>query len=580
MRLSQLFSKTSRDVPADETSLNAQLFIRAGYITKTMAGVYAMLPLGLKMLNKIEAIVRTKMNNIGGQEVSLNALHPKEWWLQSGRWSTVDILFKLNSQTGTEYALAPSHEEQVVPIAKQFIQSWKDLPEYDQKSGVFPLSIYQIQTKFRDELRSKAGLMRGREFRMKDMYDFHTSEESRAAYYESVKQAYLDAYSDMELKAYVVQASGGIFTQKLSHEFQVVCSAGEDKTLLVPGTTIAYNQDVAPAKISDENTVVEFLPREDMHLPGIIGVNALYKVMDVDVAHCIKTLFYIDKNNVFVVTAIRADRQFNEEKLQKLHAMGELSLASPETVLAMTGAEIGYAGLVDLIESDTLKIYIDDSCENLTNFECGTNKTNFHSKNVNFGRDIPPPAHFVDIKVAYAGDIHPESGQKYEMVISAEAGNIFDLGTRYTEAFDIRYTDKNNTMQYPIMGCHGLGITRTMGLLGEIHNDDKGLCLPETIAPYHYHLISWYGEKDTEFAQDMVRTIANKFYADHADVVLYDDRIDKKIGIGSKLADADLIGCPVQIIVSTRNLAQGVVEVKNRKTGEINMIPVDQIDLI
>jgi prolyl-tRNA synthetase len=577
MKLSHLFTHTIRDIPADETSINAQLYIRAGYISKTMAGVYALLPLGLRVLNKIEAIVRKRMNEIGGQEVALTALHPKEWWIQSGRWSTVDILFKLTSQTNTEYALAPSHEEQVVPIARQYIHSWKDLPEYDPVRGVVPFSVYQLQTKFRDELRSKAGLMRGREFVMKDMYDFHTTEESRAAYYEAVKKAYLAVFADIGLTAYVVEASGGIFTKKMSHEFQVVCPAGEDKTLLVPGTDVACNQEVAPARVSNPAIFEEMLPRTDILLPDVVGVSALTKALGVAREKCTKTLYYTDSHDVFVVAVIRADREVNEEKLQKLHAQGELVLASAEKIKDITGSQVGYAGLIGLPAHDQIVMYVDDSCQGLYNFECGTNRTGYHSININFGRDVPEPTHFVDIKIAQAGDIHPETGLAYTMVVSAEAGNIFDLGTRYTEAFDIRYADKNNEMQYPIMGCHGLGITRTMGLAAEIFHDEKGLCLPESVAPFAYHVILHYSEKDSMEIQEKIKELGAQFYAQYPDQVLLDDRMDKKISMGTKLSDADLIGCPTQIIITTRSVEQGVIERRRRLTGVSDTVPIDQL---
>lgn len=244
MKFSNLFTRTSRDVPTDETSNNAKLLIKAGFVNKTMAGVYSYLPLGLRVLDKIENIIRSHINSIGGQEVLLNSLHPKEWWNTTDRWDSVDILFKLSSQTEREYALACSHEEQVTPVVSNFIKSWKDLPEYEPGSAHFPLSVYQIQTKFRDELRSKSGLLRGREFRMKDMYDFHATKSSQDAYYDLVKSTYFKIFNEMGLQAYAVHASGGIFTNNDSHEFQVICSAGEDDILYDEKSGFAINLEV------------------------------------------------------------------------------------------------------------------------------------------------------------------------------------------------------------------------------------------------------------------------------------------------------------------------------------------------
>jgi prolyl-tRNA synthetase len=244
MLYTQLFTKTTKDIPSDETSKNAQLLIRAGFIHKAMAGVYSYLPLGLRVLNNIENIVRNNMNSIGGQEVLMNSLHSKSWWDQTGRWDSVDVLFKVPSQTKTEYALAPTHEEQISPIMKQYISSYKDIPQFDEENCVYPLAIFQIQTKFRDELRAKAGLMRGREFRMKDLYDFHRTKEAQEAYFELMTQTYLDIYDEMGLKAYAVDASGGDFSDKFSREFQVVCDAGEDVIKYSESTGYACNTEV------------------------------------------------------------------------------------------------------------------------------------------------------------------------------------------------------------------------------------------------------------------------------------------------------------------------------------------------
>ena len=418
MRLSQNFTKTIKDISSEETSLNAQLLIKAGFIYKSMAGVYAFLPLGLKVMNNIESIVRTHMNSIGGQEVLLNSLHPKSWWEKTDRWNNVDVLFKIKSQTNSEYGLAPTHEEQISPIIKQFISSHKDLPDYVE--GVqMPLAVYQIQTKFRDELRSKAGLMRGREFRMKDLYDFHKTKQSQEKYFELMTQTYLNIFAEMGLKAYAVDASGGDFSDKFSREFQVVCETGEDEIYYSESTGFACNSEVL------------------------------------------------------------------DESLKQL--------ASRPT----------------------------------------------------------------DLKTA----------------VSAEVGNIFDLGDKWTKAFEITYTDEHNQQKHPTMGCHGIGITRCMGLVAELYNDAHGLIWPESVAPFKYHLITHFNPKDVD-AQELVVSKAAMWYeqgiqiGDHkveVQDILWDDR---ELSIGQKFGDADLIGCPYQIILTSRTLEKGGVEIKHRATGE------------
>jgi prolyl-tRNA synthetase len=442
MKFTQLYSKTKKTFPSDETSKNAQLLIKAGYIHKAMAGVYAYLPLGLRTINRIENIVRKNLNEIGGQETLMNALHPKEWWTKTDRWDAekVDVLFRIKSQTNSEYALACSHEEQATPIAKDFINSYTDL------SPTLPFCMYQIQTKFRDELRSKSGLMRGREFRMKDMYAFHKTQEEANQYYEIVKQTYLKIYDELGLKAYAVHATGGMFTDNDSHEFQVVCEAGED--------VIFYNED---GYAINEEIKVEMLKK---------------------------------KENV------------------------------PK----------------DLLSSK-----------------------------------------------------------------SAEVGNIFKLGDKYTKAFDLKFTDSDNIQKPVEMTCYGIGTSRCMGVIAEIYSDEKGLKWPENIAPYDLHLITHFSPKEDPVIINEILEIADSFYTgtkritkskdknsvkilDVTDMdqikdyvlseivtgkpeVLWDDRTGK-ISFGEKLNDADLMGMPYQVFITKRTLETKEVEIKIRSTGE------------
>lgn len=576
MRQSQLFTKTTKDIPSDETSKNAQLLIRAGYVHKTMAGVYAYLPLGLKVLTKIEDIVRQEMLNIGSQEILMNGLNPKALWTITNRWDNVDILFKLESQTGSEYALTCSHEEQVTPLVKSYVNSWKDLPICDGGNQL-PLSVFQIQTKFRDELRAKSGLLRGREFRMKDMYDFHQTQESLDGYYELVKAAYDRAYKKMDLEVYPTEASGGIFTTNPSHEFQAICAAGEDKIYKVPSTGVFYNEEMAPVKAKPyDNSHEAELPREDVFAPEIIGTDEVAQHLGISVDQTTKTLFYETQRGEIVAACVRGNYKISEEKLMKISGK-HLKLASSEVVKKITGAEIGYAGLVDLPAG--IEFYMDESCANRKNFEMGTNKTGYHSININFGRDIPMPEQFYDIKIVEEGDLYPATGEKYEVFVSAEVGNIFKLGTKYSDAVNMTYTDQNNQVQKVIMGCHGLGITRCMAVIAEIHSDALGLRWPESVAPFQIHLIT-HLDKD-EVINTQILEMASQVYSGDlilkdgvlvpsedknkvtaSETVFWDDRTG--VSIGEKLKDADLIGCPWQVIISKRSLENGGAEIKRR----------------
>lgn len=575
MRLSQNFTRTSRDVPSDEVAINAQLLIRGGYVFKTMAGVYSWLPLGLRVLNKVENIVRKHMNSIGGQEVLMNNLQPKSWWETSGNWDNEinDVLFHVPSYNlkGTEYALSTSNEENVTAIAKQYINSYKDLPDYNERA--YPLSIYHINTKFRDEKRSKSGIMRGREFRMKDMYDFHKNSESQARYFEVITQAYVSCFQEIGLEAKVVNASGGAFSSKFSREFQVLCEAGEDRLYLVPGTDLVYNEEVAPVKVEEFIALDSLEELTEHDLPGVIGVENLHAVLGIPIIQCTKTIFFADTNEHLVVAVVRADREISIEKLTAIH-QSKLVLANTSQVHEFTGAEVGYAGLYNLPKNEKVHVYVDDSCENLVNFECGGNKTGIHVANVNWERDILKPELFYDIKSATEGDIHPLSGEIYEVCKGAEVGNIFDLGTRWTKAFNVQYTDLNNTLQYPLMGCHGFGITRTIGVVAELYSDRKGLIWPESISPYHYHLISHAGKQDAPDLIKQIYDMSKEFYDSRPDLVLWDDR---GVGMGEKLGDSELIGCPITIIISSKNITSNTIELRYRASGEVKYITIEQL---
>lgn len=574
MKFTQVFTRTSKDVPSGETSHNAQLLLKAGFVYKTTPGVYAFLPLGYRVLNKIENIVRHHMDSIGGQEVLMNNLVPQEYWEKANRWN-VDVAFKTEGANGTNYAMAYSNEETVTPIAKQFINSYKDLPDYDEQKGIWPMSIYHINTKFRNELRAKAGLLRGREFRMKDLYDFHKSKESQEKYYNLMIQTYNSAFADMGLKSYPVAASGGIFSKKYSHEFQVVCKAGEDKTFIVPGTDFAYNQEVAPSKAVDFVQNEEPKPLEDLCKAGIIGMEDLMRELQVPAQKCTKTLFYSDEKDNFIVAVVRGDYGVSEDKLMSVHGSESLNLATSEKVMQMTGAEIGYAGLYNLPQKCQKFVYVDDACQNLVNFECGSNKTDHHAVNVNWGRDVVIPQSFCDIKLAKEGDIHPQTGKQYEVYTTAEVGNIYDLGTKFTEAFGIKYIDENNKEQVPYMGCHGIGTTRCMAVIADIYNNENGLKWPENVAPFKYHLITNINPKDSDEVKNKILEIAKNIYQKYSDNVLWDDR--DGVSVGVKLKDADLIGCPIQLVLTTRSLENGGVEMRLRENGESQMVEVEEV---
>lgn len=562
MRASHLFTKTSKTAPADEVARNAQLLIRAGFIHKEMAGVYAYLPLGLRVLENIKKIVREEMNEIGGQEVMMTALQPRDIWEKTDRWDDkkVDNWFKTKLANGTELGVGLTHEEPIVDALSPYINSYKDFPVY----------VYQIQNKFRNELRAKSGLLRGREFVMKDMYSFARTQEEHDEVYEKVAESYHKVYQRLGLGeiTYRVKADGGIFTERFSDEFQTLSPVGEDTLLRVPDSDIYYNEEVAPAKAPVvAQATSEPLPLQEVEGKGLIGVGSLSEFLGISVEQTTKTMLYVTDEGTVIAAAVRGGYNVNEIKLRNVVGAKSLKLADEETVRRVTGAEVGYAGILNL--APEVKVYVDESCANRVNFEMGANRTDYHSINVNWGRDLPEPQEFYDIKVARQGDIHPDTGRVYELHRAVEVGNIFPLESKYTDALDVYYTDKDGNKQSIIMGCYGIGISRLMGVIAEHFSDDKGLVWPENIAPFAVYLVRIGGEAAIKHADELHDELKAQGIE-----VLYDDRDERP---GAKFADSELLGIPHRITVSDRLLETNSYEYTNRATGTTETLTRDEL---
>jgi prolyl-tRNA synthetase len=564
MRYSKLFGKTKKS-SKDFDSVNATLLIKGGFVDQTMAGVYTYLPLGLRVLSKIENIVREEMNKIG-DELLMPALVPQELWQTTGRYETVDILFKASGANelskalnDAEYVLSPTHEDTVTPLAKKFNVSYKDLP----------FGVYQIQNKYRNEARPKSGLLRGREFRMKDLYSFHKDEAELKAYYNAAIDSYFNVYEKLGLRndTYLTAASGGDFTEDFSHEFQIKCETGEDLVFRVKSKDICFNKEVAPSKAPMPKQETKIKDREDVFGEGIIGVEDLCKFLKITPDQTSKTLIYVTDTNEVIVTSLRGDYEVNELKLKKAAHVKSLKLADEKTVKKVTGADVGYAGIVNLPKD--IKVFIDDSLENLVNFETGANKTNYHIANVNWGRDVTKPEKFYDIKTAKEGDMYPETEEVYEVFIASEAGNIFPLYTKYSEAFNYKYLDKDGSQKLVYMGSYGIGISRIMGILVEKFHDEKGIVWPENAAPFKIHLLGI--NIDDEAVKSRAEEVYEKLIKEGIEV-LYDDRSD--VTAGEKFADADLIGCPFRVVVSKKTGDK--IEVKKRGEAKAEVITLEE----
>ncbi len=552
-------------------SVNATFLIKGGFINQEAAGIYTFLHYGKRVLDKIIKIVREEMDKIG-VEVLMTALSPLDNWIKTGRLEKVDVLFKADAanevtrkKSDNAYILQPTHEEMITPIVKRFVSSYKHLP----------VAFYQIQSKFRNEPRAKSGLLRGREFLMKDLYSFHKEIGEFKHYYARAREAYIKIFERLGFKYnqdfFVVYASGGTFSDDFSEEFQLRLDVGEDLVFRVPSTNVCYNREVAPSKAVDPDIEDELREMKEVFGEGIVGVEELVKFLNIDIRKTVKTLIYIVDETYSVAVAVRGDYEINEdEKLRKILKANTIRLATEEEVRMYTGCTIGYAGIMNL--NPSVMLICDDSIENLTNFETGANKENYHLVNVNWGRDIPKPAQFYDVKLAKEEDLNPETGEKYEVFRASEIGNIFDLGTKFSESFDLYYVDENGGRKYVHMGCYGIGVSRLMGVLVEKYHDEKGIIWPKSVAPYDIHLVTLGDSKEIfNYSEDLYLSLKNNGYD-----VLWDDRLE--LSAGEKFADADLIGIPIRIIISKKTLDKNIIEIKNRQNNETCFF--EKVDII
>lgn len=548
-----LFGKTQKNAK-ELSSKNATFLIKGGFIDQTMAGGYTYLTLGLRVLGKIENIIREEMNKISS-EVLMPSIVPTQLWETTGRLETVDVLMKTvpanakaKEKNDTEYILNSTHEEVVTPLAQKYYLSYKD----------FPLSVYQIQTKFRNEPRAKSGLLRCREFRMKDMYSFHTTADDLKTYYEVAKQAYWAVYDRLGIKqdTYIALASGGDFTEDFSHEFQTRCDTGEDILFHVPSKNLTFNREVARSQapeLTGSGSVSEEMKDKAEHTASTVGVAALAQEIGITVEQTTKTMMYETETGEVIAVAVRGGYDIDTEKIKKIVRCKNLELASPEA-LEKAGTVAGFVGAAGL--RDHVRVLFDESTKNRRNFEMGGNKKDLHVYNLNWGRDLEEPAQFYEVKVAKEGDIYPETGEMYEVFKAAEVGNIFPLYTKFTKAFGYQFVDEDNQAKDIYMGCYGIGPSRIMGVIAEKYNDKDGIVWPKQVAPFTVHLIAL--NLDDEHVQAKAQQLYEQLEAQGIDT-LFDDRNARP---GEKFADSDLIGIPYRVVISKKTGDQ--VEIKRR----------------
>ena len=545
MRTSQLLLPTLREDPGEAETVSHRLMLRAGLIRKVAAGIYTYLPLGLRIIRKVEQIVREEMNRAGAQELLMPIASPAELWRETGRWGYYGKeLIRFKDRHERDFCLGPTHEEVITDLFRREVRSYRQLP----------LNFYQIQTKFRDEIRPRFGLMRGREFIMKDAYSFDKDEAAARLSYQKMYDAYHRIFARCGLNFRAVEADTGLIGGTSSHEFMVLADTGEETVVYSEPGTYAANVERAEVLPPNDESKEALLPLRSVNTPGCRTVEEVTNFLKVDASKLVKTLLYSTGSET-VAVLIRGDHDANEIKLKRLLGVTDVELAGPAIVEKMTGAPVGFAGPVGL----NVRIVADHAVKASANIVVGGNRLDTHLVDVNCPRDFRVEQ-FADLRNARAGDPSPRKDGILKTTKGIEVGHVFMLGTKYSQAMNASFLDPNGKECLAVMGCYGIGIGRTAAAAVEQNHDDKGIVWPFPIAPFHVHLIS-LGQSAAVI--DAATTVYAALEAVGLEV-LWDDR-DERAGV--KFNDADLIGAPYQVIVGDKGLAEGLLEVKSRSTG-------------
>ncbi|MDK2798751.1 MAG: prolyl-tRNA synthetase [Clostridiales bacterium] len=547
MRVSQMFLPTLREVPAEAEIASHQLMLRAGLMRKLAAGIYSFLPLGYRTIRKIEQIIREEMDKEGAQELLMSALLPAEFYKLSRRWEVFGPeMFRLKDRHERDFCLGPTHEEIFTETVKSAIKSYRQLP----------ITLYQIQTKYRDERRPRFGVMRSREFIMKDAYSFDRDENGLDESYQKMYRAYCKAFDRMGLDYTIVDADTGAMGGSGSQEFMVKSEIGEGVIAYCEACGYAANEEKAQCIVQKKDVDMAEQPLEKVATPDVKTIEELMNFFNCSSELFAKTLIYRADDKI-VAAMIRGDRDLNETKLQNLLGCIELDMADAHTVREITNAEVGFAGPMGL----DIDIIVDPEVAQMKNFVVGANETGYHYKNVNIGRDFKATL-VKDIRNIVAGDPCPKCGAPIKTAHGIEVGHIFKLGTKYSKALNCTYLDENGKEQVMVMGCYGIGVNRSMAAIIEQNHDENGIIWPMSVAPYHVIVVPVKVNDETQM--NVAQEIYNKLLKAGIEVLL-DDRNERP---GVKFKDADLIGIPVRITVG-KKAGDGIVEFKLRKEQEI-----------
>ncbi|MEY2633718.1 MAG: hypothetical protein RIR00_2372 [Pseudomonadota bacterium] len=569
MRTSQLFFTTLKEAPADAEVISQKLMLRSGLIKRAAAGIYTWMPLGLRVLRKVENIVREEMNRAGAQELLMPAVQPAELWQESGRWEKYGPeLLRFKDRHQRDFVIGPTHEEVITDVVRRDVKSYRQLP----------LHLYQIQTKFRDEIRPRFGVMRGREFVMKDGYSFHTSFDDLRREYQVMYDTYSRIFTRLGLEFRAVAADTGSIGGTGSHEFHVIAETGEDDIAYCPDSDYAANVELAEALAPTQPRAAATAALQEVATPNRSACADVADFLGCSAAQVLKAIAVVsaqeDGDKRFTLLLLRGDHELNEIKAEKIPGLSPFRFASESEIVEYLGCKPGYIGPVG-IDASKVRLIADRSAVQLADFICGANKEGFHFTGVNFGRDLPEPE-VADLRNVVAGDPSPDGKGSLAICRGIEVGHIFQLRTKYAEALQCSYLDENGRNQVMEMGCYGIGVSRIVGAAIEQGNDEKGIVFPAAIAPFAVCIVPMGYQKS-----EAVRQAADQLYAElsaRGIDVLLDNRNERP---GVMFADMELIGIPHRLVVGDRGLKEGQVEYKGRRDSEAQMLPLaDAIDFI
>ncbi len=558
MRATQFFISTQKEAPIDAELISHKLMIRAGLIKKLGNGLYSWMPLGLRVLRKVENIVRDEMNKAGALELLMPAVQPKELWDETGRWAVFGPqMLKIKDRHERDYCFGPTHEEVITDIVRREINSYKQLP----------INLYQIQTKFRDEIRPRFGVMRAREFLMKDAYSFHTSFESLEKTYQDMHQAYSNVFTRLGLKFRAVKADSGAIGGDGSQEFHVLADSGEDALAYCENSDYAANVELAEALPEANSRAASSSTMQDVETPKQTQCEDVAKLLGISVTQTVKAIALVASEK-FYLALLRGDHNLNEVKTGKV--LGDFRFATEEEVRANLNCPPGFIGPVGVGQNVT--VIADKTVALMSDFVCGANKPKYHLSGVNFGRDLPEPSVVADLRNVVEGDASPDGKGKLSLCRGIEVGHIFQLRTKYAKAMNATYLDENGQSQVLEMGCYGIGVSRIVGAAIEQGSDEKGIIFPKSMAPFELVICPIGMDKS-----EQVKKIAFELYENckkNGIDVLLDDRGERP---GVMFAESDLIGIPHRIVVGERGLAEGKVEYKARTSSEAHNLLLNEI---